>query len=412
MSPRGINKALGLNFGICIPVKTENYRTEVPDSRRRSTSEYQVSFKSRSLLLVDLYYGYRQMSQMSFQEKLVVLTRFSPSLVGSRRDLLSSGAIGSLPMGQLRSTPGTDGSYYLASSTPNQWLPIGDDGKKRFGKLDVLDDKKRGVMWGLPSSHKYWKGAWFFVSGDWGRSLPADREKSLSEAYVPCLFTQTDIFIIGLTCLCFYSVYRASYHFFFIENSVAASVDAYDSEEEPLLRPSSAKGKGPIVQEEEGPPKSMGGDGAEVRMDVTDGSRGILPLLLMPSCIESSGMVFKNAEISWTRTFIRGTEVDGPRYSEQRCEGFTNYRSEVSDSRRRSTSDDQVSVKSRSLLLVDLHYGYMQMSRMSFQEARSLFLTCLRSSGVVRVGDGFREARGTHKVLAVFSRQSPRPPFL
>ncbi|KAL5794014.1 hypothetical protein ACOSP7_002608 [Xanthoceras sorbifolium] len=393
MSPRGINRALGLNFGICIPVKTENYRTEVPDSRRRSTSEYQIIFKSRSLLLVDLHYGYRQMSQMSFQEKLVVLTRFSPSLVGSRQDLLSSGAIGSLPMGQR--------SYYLASSTPNQWLPIGDDGKKRFGKLDVSDDKKRGVVWGLPSSHKYWKGAWFFVSGDWGRSLPADRKKSLSEAYVPCLFTQTDIFIIGLTCLCFYSVYHASYHFFLIENSVAASVDAYDSKEEPLLRPSSAKGKGPIVQEEEGPPKSMGGDGAEVRMDVTGGSRGI-----------SSGMVFKNAGISWTRTFIRGTEIDGPRYSKQRCEGFINYRSEVPDSRRRSTSDDQVSFKSRSLLLVDLHYGYIQMSQMSFQKARSLFLTCLRSSGVVRVGDGFREARGTHKVLAVFSRQSPRPPFL
>ncbi|KAL5797146.1 hypothetical protein ACOSQ2_001966 [Xanthoceras sorbifolium] len=60
------------------------------------------------------------------------------------------------------------------------------------------------------------------------------------------------------------------------ESSVVAGVDVCDSEEEPLLRRLSAKGKGPAIQKEEGPPRSMGGDGAEVRMDVADGYRGVI----------------------------------------------------------------------------------------------------------------------------------------
>ncbi|KAL5747397.1 hypothetical protein ACOSP7_024396 [Xanthoceras sorbifolium] len=358
------------------PVKTLNYRSEVPDSRRRSTSNDQVSFQSQSLLLVDLHYGRMEMSQMSIvpdrpdlsfrlvlgrrvlrtsatvSEKFVVLARFSSSPVSRHRDLLSFGTIGLFPMGH--------GSYYLVSSQPNQWLPIDEDGRKLFGKLDVSDDKKRGIVWGLPSSNKYWKGAWFFVSRDWGRSLPADREKSLSEAYVPRLFTQPGIFATGLLCLCFHCVLLRELNFHFCadswnegpkltnqeahrkENPVAADVNACDSEEEPLLRRSSAKGKGLVVEEEEGPPKSAGGNGVEVHVGAAGGSRGAVGLL------EEVGM-------PWAR-------------------------SRVPDSRRRSTSNDQVSFQSQSLLLVNLHYGRMQMS--------------------------------FHEVLAVSGKPSLRPPFL
>ncbi|KAL5812838.1 hypothetical protein ACOSQ3_027788 [Xanthoceras sorbifolium] len=406
MSPRGIYRTLGLDFGVRIPVKTEKYRSEVSDFCRRSTSDDQ----SRSLPLVNLNYGYMQMLQMSFQEtavlqcvsiapnrpdlsfrlvlgrrvlcasamvseKLVVLMRFSPSPVGRRQYLFSSGAIGLLPMGH--------GSYYLALSNSNQWLPIGEDGKKLSGKLDVSDEKKRGVVWGLPSFNKYWKGAWFFVGRDWGRNLPANREKSLSKTCIPRFFTQPGIFVIGQTYLRLYSAHCVSYHFLFKESSVVAGVDACDSEEEPLLRRPSAKGKGPAVQKEEGPPRSMGGDGAEVHMDVAGGSRG--------AC----------SRVSRTREAFALSEIAGS--PEATFAGDC-----VPDFRRRSTSDDQL----RSLPLVDLHYGYMQMLQMSFQEAQSLFLTCLGSSGFVRVGDSFREARGTHEVLAVSGRPSPRPPFL
>ncbi|KAL5739214.1 hypothetical protein ACOSQ2_028394 [Xanthoceras sorbifolium] len=67
------------------------------------------------------------------------------------------------------------------------------------------------------------------------------------------------------------------------ENLVVADVDACDSEEEPLLRRSSAKGKGPVVQEEEGPPKSVDGDGAGVRTDVVGCSRDAIPTSPDPS---------------------------------------------------------------------------------------------------------------------------------
>ncbi|KAL5779387.1 hypothetical protein ACOSQ2_010124 [Xanthoceras sorbifolium] len=391
------------------PVKTLNYRSEVPDSRRRSTSDDQVSFQSQSLLLVDLHYRHMQMSQMSDQtaalqcvsivpdrpdlsfrlvlshrvlrasatvsEKFVVLTRFLPSPVSRHRDLLSFGNIGLLPMGH--------GSYYLVSSQPNQWLPIDEDGRKLFGKVDVSDDKKRGIVLGLPSSNKYWKGAWFFVGGDWGRSLPADREKSLSEAYVPRLFTQPGIFVTGPSYLCFHCK----------ENPVAADVDACDLEEEPLLRRSSAKGKGPVVEEEKGPPKLAGGDGVEVYVGAAGGSRGAIPtssgVFALMGTAGSPEVMSARDRGALSLNFGMHTPVK-----------TLNYRSKVPDSRRRSTSDDQVSFQ--SLLLVDLHYRRIQMSQMSFRE----------SSGPARVSDRFREVCGAHEVLAVSGKPSLRPPFL
>ncbi|KAL5782951.1 hypothetical protein ACOSP7_007980 [Xanthoceras sorbifolium] len=377
---------LGLDFVVRIPVKIENYRSEVPNFRRRSTSDDQVSFKSKSLSLVDLHYGYMQMLQMSFQkttvlqcvsiapdrpdlsfrlvlgrrvlcssatksEKLVVLTRFSSSPVSHCLDLLSFRVIRSLPMGH--------GSYYLASSNPNQWLPIGEDGKKLSSKLDVSDEKKRGVVWGLPSSNKYWKRAWFFVDGDWGRNLPADREKSLSEE-----------------CK---------------ESPVVAGVAACDLEDEPLLCRSSAKGKGPAIQKEEGPPRPMGGDGAEIHMDVASGSRGV-------GLLEEVGMSWACSRVSRTRGVFALSEIAGS--PEATFAGDCNYRSEVPDFRRRSTSDDQVIEV--SLSLVDLHYGYIQMLQMSFQEVgREMFPSTCNI-----------QARGTHEVLVVSGKPSSRPSIL
>ncbi|KAK0571617.1 hypothetical protein LWI29_018927 [Acer saccharum] len=69
------------------------------------------------------------------------------------------------------------GSYYLGSYHPSRWMPIGEDGKRMEGRLDlpIKEDvpKKNGLIWGAPSSNKYWKGSWFFVQGNWGRK-PSD----------------------------------------------------------------------------------------------------------------------------------------------------------------------------------------------------------------------------------------------
>ncbi|KAK0598928.1 hypothetical protein LWI29_000784 [Acer saccharum] len=56
-------------------------------------------------------------------------------------------------------------------------MPIGEDGKRMEGRLDlpIKEDvpKKNGLIWGALSSNKYWKGSWFFIQGNWGRK-PSD----------------------------------------------------------------------------------------------------------------------------------------------------------------------------------------------------------------------------------------------
>ncbi|KAK0570880.1 hypothetical protein LWI29_007909 [Acer saccharum] len=56
------------------------------------------------------------------------------------------------------------GSYYLASYHSSGWLPIREDGKRMKGKLDLPSkeeaQKKNGLIWGMPSSNKYWKGTY------------------------------------------------------------------------------------------------------------------------------------------------------------------------------------------------------------------------------------------------------------
>ncbi|KAK0577355.1 hypothetical protein LWI29_031850 [Acer saccharum] len=73
----------------------------------------------------------------------------------------------------LRKSINETGSYYLGSYHPSRWMPIGEDGKRMEGKLDlpIKEDvpKKNGLIWGAPSSNKYRKGSWFFVQGNWGR---------------------------------------------------------------------------------------------------------------------------------------------------------------------------------------------------------------------------------------------------
>ncbi|TXG51243.1 hypothetical protein EZV62_023767 [Acer yangbiense] len=73
----------------------------------------------------------------------------------------------------LRKSMNETGSYYLGSYHPSRWMPIGEDGKRMEGKLDlpIKEDvpKKNGLIWGAPSSNKYWKESWFFVQGNWGR---------------------------------------------------------------------------------------------------------------------------------------------------------------------------------------------------------------------------------------------------
>ena len=71
----------------------------------------------------------------------------------------------------LRKSINEASSYYLASYHSSRWLPVGEDGKRMKGKLDLPSkeeaQKKNGLIWGMPSSNKYWKGGWFFIEGEW-----------------------------------------------------------------------------------------------------------------------------------------------------------------------------------------------------------------------------------------------------
>ncbi|KAK0595319.1 hypothetical protein LWI29_005616 [Acer saccharum] len=54
------------------------------------------------------------------------------------------------------------------------------------------DKKKKGFIWGFPTSNKRWKNNWFFVGGAWGRDVPARARHNLSAGRVPKHFTSPD----------------------------------------------------------------------------------------------------------------------------------------------------------------------------------------------------------------------------
>ncbi|KAK0577777.1 hypothetical protein LWI29_038441 [Acer saccharum] len=54
---------------------------------------------------------------------------------------------------------GNSGTYFLLSSPVENWIP---EGVSNPGQVEVSsDEKKKGFIWGFPSSNKRWKNSWF-----------------------------------------------------------------------------------------------------------------------------------------------------------------------------------------------------------------------------------------------------------
>ncbi|KAK0571822.1 hypothetical protein LWI29_022080 [Acer saccharum] len=85
---------------------------------------------------------------------------------------------------------GNGGTYFLLSSPVENWIP---EGVANSGQVEISDDeKKKGFIWGFPTSNKRWKNSWFFVGGEWGRDVPASSRRNLSAKKVPRHFTSPE----------------------------------------------------------------------------------------------------------------------------------------------------------------------------------------------------------------------------
>ncbi|KAK0582319.1 hypothetical protein LWI29_024133 [Acer saccharum] len=85
---------------------------------------------------------------------------------------------------------GNGGTYFLLSSLVENWIP---EGVANPGQVEVSsDEKKKGFIWGFPTSNKRWKNSWFFVGGEWGRDAPASSRRNLSAKKVPRHFTSPE----------------------------------------------------------------------------------------------------------------------------------------------------------------------------------------------------------------------------
>ncbi|KAK0586508.1 hypothetical protein LWI29_008170 [Acer saccharum] len=82
---------------------------------------------------------------------------------------------------------GNGGTYFLLSSPVENWIP---EGVVNPGQVEVSsDEKKKGFIWGFPTSNKRWKNSWFFTDGEWGRDVPALSHRNLLARKVPRHFT-------------------------------------------------------------------------------------------------------------------------------------------------------------------------------------------------------------------------------
>ncbi|KAK0571468.1 hypothetical protein LWI29_016523 [Acer saccharum] len=82
---------------------------------------------------------------------------------------------------------GNGGTYFLLSSPVENWIP---EGVANPGQVEISsDEKKKGFIWGFPTSNKRWKNSWFFVGGEWGRNVPASSRHNLSAKKIPRHFT-------------------------------------------------------------------------------------------------------------------------------------------------------------------------------------------------------------------------------
>ena len=85
---------------------------------------------------------------------------------------------------------GNGGTYFLLSSPVENWIP---EGVANPGQVEISgDEKKKGFIWGFPTSNKRWKNSWFFVGGEWGRDVPASSRRNLSVKKVPRHFTSPE----------------------------------------------------------------------------------------------------------------------------------------------------------------------------------------------------------------------------
>ncbi|KAK0580387.1 hypothetical protein LWI29_001259 [Acer saccharum] len=85
---------------------------------------------------------------------------------------------------------GNGGTYFLLSSPVENWIP---EGVANPGKVKVSsDEKKKGFIWGFPTSNKRWKNSWFFAGGQWGRDVPASSRRNLLAKKVPKHFTSPE----------------------------------------------------------------------------------------------------------------------------------------------------------------------------------------------------------------------------
>ncbi|KAK0577614.1 hypothetical protein LWI29_035816 [Acer saccharum] len=85
---------------------------------------------------------------------------------------------------------GNGGTYFLLSSLVENWIP---EGVANPGQVEVSsDEKKKGFIWGFPTSNKRWKNSWFFTGGEWGRNVPALNRHNLLARKVPRHFTSPE----------------------------------------------------------------------------------------------------------------------------------------------------------------------------------------------------------------------------
>ncbi|KAK4856246.1 hypothetical protein QYF36_015660 [Acer negundo] len=94
---------------------------------------------------------------------------------------------------------GHGGTYFLLSSVAENWIP---KGTVNPGQVEISDDeKKKGFIWGLPTSNKRWKNIWFFVSGAWGRDTLGSAHRNLLARKVPRHFTSPEVWSKMLSIL-------------------------------------------------------------------------------------------------------------------------------------------------------------------------------------------------------------------
>ncbi|KAK0601718.1 hypothetical protein LWI29_026850 [Acer saccharum] len=85
---------------------------------------------------------------------------------------------------------GNGGTYFLLSSPVENWIP---EDVANPGQVEISsDEKKKGFIWGFPTSNKRWKNSWFFAGGEWGRDVPASNRRNLLAKKVPKYFTSPE----------------------------------------------------------------------------------------------------------------------------------------------------------------------------------------------------------------------------